>query len=463
MSDSLVKIDGLTIDSNPVFAIDCSFPITDFANCCDRDDVLDNLPIHIGHWPKNTKAPAISKRQVKVKAATPSADDCLPGFPTVSVDLETCELIAPNMVDVGAKTGDLNYRDILDEFCYRRRVLPEQICVFDSNGNLAPGNPISQAFILDAMQVVFQTTAREIARVAMVGDDAVANPFFQPNEFNGFYTQLKGGWDTGSVACPATYNTCTTIDWANITGQVGNAAPDDLSVAGKTVTAFGKTYNVPVGLNLPDFLDRLWIDKVEQTLDCVGGVTAWEMHAPLGFRACYLRAEACMKPCKGCLDLLDQRILDLYQASIRSKFATLLTGRSFPILESRHVQTNELWFGPRTVGGRPTYGLFFDSMDRYFGRGPTINSITQGYGNAGQAISPNTLINLPSTELENRIEAISTYWNLQRNGICVNGFEMKRVGMLTCSRNAWLRVTNVQCPTFIEACPSPIVYVPYKH
>lgn len=461
MSDSLVKIDGLTIDSNPVFATDCSFPITDFANCCERDDVIDNLPIHIGHWPRNTKAPAISKREIKVKAPVASKDDCLPGFPVVSVDLESCELIAPNMVDVGAKTGDLKYTDLLDEFCYRRRVLPNQICVFDQNGNLNPGSPIDNAFILDAMSVVFQATAREISRVALVGDDANTNYFFQPNEFNGFYTQLKGGWDTGATACPATYNTCTTIDWQDLTGSAGNAKPDDRTVAGKKVTIFGTTYNVPVGLNLPDFLDTLWIDKIEQTLDCVGGVTAWEMHAPLGFRACYLRAEACMKPCSTCFDMIDDRIRRLYQASISNKFATLLTGRSFPILESRHVADNELWFGPRTVGGRPTYGLFFDSMDRYFGRQPQLlNSQEAGYGNAGQTVSPNTLAKIPSTELEQKIESIATYWNLHRKGICINGFQMMRVGMLTCSRNSWVRFTNVQCPTFIEACESPIVFVP---
>lgn len=460
MSDSLVKIDGLTIDSNPVFAVDCSFPITDFANCCERDDVLDNLPMHIGHWPKNTKAPAVSKRKVIVKAPVASADDCLPGFPTVSIDLTTCELIAPNMVDIGAKTGDLKYSDLLDDFCTRRRVLPEQICVFDSSGNLAPGNPISQTFILDAMQAVFQTTAREISRVALVGDDANTNYFFQPTEFNGFYTQLKGGWDTGASACPSEYNTCTTIDWADLTGSAGDAEPDDRTIAGKTISIFNKTYSVPAGVNLADFLDRLWIDKIEQTLDCVGGVTAWEMHASLGFRACYLRAEACMRPCDTCLNTLDQRILDLYQASITGKFATLHTGRSFPILESRHVAKNELWFGPRTVGGRPTYGLFFDSMDRYFGRGPKMNSLNEGYGNAGQAASPNTMIKMPATELESRIEALTTYWNLQRKGICINGFQMQRAGMLTCSRNAWLHIKNVQCPNFIDVCPNPIEFVP---
>ena len=459
MSDSLLKIDGLSIDSNPVFAVDCSFPITDFANCCERDDVIDNLPIHIGRWPRNTKAPAISKRKVKVKAATASKDDCLPGFPVVSVELDTCELIAPNMVDLGAKTGELKYSDVLDDFCNRRRVLPEQICVFDDNGNLAPGNEISEVFILDAMSVVFQTIAREHARVAMVGDDANTNDIFQPNEFNGFYTQLKGGWDTGSTACPASYNTCTTIDWADLTGKT-DPEPGDRTVSGKTITAFGKTYSLPVGLNLPDFLDTLWIDKVQQTLDCVGGVTAWEMHAPLGFRACYLRAEACMKPCSTCFDMIDDRIRSLYQKSVSGKFATLLTGRSFPILESRYVESNELWFGPRTVGGRPTYGLFLDNMDRYFGRGPKINALNEGYGNPGASISANSLIKMPSSELEQRIESITAYWNLIRRGICISGFEMMRAGMLTCSRNAWLRVINVKCPTMIDACDDLIEFVP---
>lgn len=456
MSDTLLKIDGLAIDSAPVFLNDCTFPITDFANCCQRDDVLDNLPIRIGHWAKDTKAPAISKRTVKIKTPAASTDDCFPALPKITMELESCELKTPNQVDVGAQTGDLNYRDLIDDFCYRRKVLPNQICIFDQQGNLAPGNTVSQAFLLEAMQVVFNTLAEEVGRVALVGDSAVANPIFQPNEFDGLFTQLKGGWDPGTgVACPDVYNKAVEINWAVLTGKA-TPEPADVTIAGQTVTIGATTFNVPAGLNLPDFLDKLWIDKVESMLNCVGGVTSWEMFAPLGFRSCYLRAEACMRPCASqtCIQQVDPRVLALYQASITSKFATLLTGRSFPILESQYVASNELWFGPRAIGGRPTYGLFFDSMDRYFGRSPEIYNGQAGYGNPGVNANPNTLMTMDSATLANRLEDIMSYWNMERTqkGLCISGMMLQRAGLLVCSRNAWLHVTNVQCSNWITPC-----------
>lgn len=464
MSDTLLTIDGLAIDSAPVFLNDCVFPITDFANCCQRDDVLDNLPIRIGHWAKDTKAPAISKRTVKVKTPAASADDCFPALPKITMELESCELKAPNQVDIGAQTGDLNYRDLVDDFCYRRKVLPQQICLFDQNGNLAPGDMVSQAFLLEAMQVVFETIASEVGRVALVGDSAVANPIFQPNEFDGFYTQLIGGWDPSTgTPCPDVYNKAVEIDWAVLTGNA-NAGPDTVTIAGQTVTIGAKTYNVPVGLNLANFLDQIWIDKVEQMLNCVGGVTSWEMHASLGFRACFLRANACMQPCSSnaCIERTDPRVLALYQASITSKFATLLTGRSFPVLESQYVKDNELWFGPRAVGGRPTYGLFFDSMDRFFGRNPVISNGNTGYGNPGVNASPNSLMTMDAATLAARIEDIAAYWTMERTykGTCVSGMMLMRAGMLSCSRNAWLHVKNIQCPNWIEACDTQIEVVP---
>ncbi len=89
MADSILTLDGVRVDSAPVFMPDCSFPVTDWANCCYRDDFVNNFPIHVGHWSKNTKAPAIIGKKFKVKTPAASTDDCELSIATVSTEMET--------------------------------------------------------------------------------------------------------------------------------------------------------------------------------------------------------------------------------------------------------------------------------------------------------------------------------------------------------------------------------------
>lgn len=457
MADSILTLDGVRVDSAPVFMPDCNFPVTDWANCCYRDDFVNNFPIHVGHWSKNTKAPAIIGKKFKVKTPAASTDDCELSIATVSTEMESCELVAPNMVDLALKTPDIKLTDLEEEFCRRRNILRGQLCVFNADGSLNPGNPWTFDFVKFAMTSVYSTLINELMRVAVEGDSANANPIFSPNEFDGFFTQLMGGWDQGSATpCPDTFNKATIIDWAALTGTTGCASPDSRTIAGQSITIYGKTYQVPEGYNLAQFIDELWIPRIEKEANCVGGVTAWDMIVSEGFPTCFLKSTACMQPCNTCANFFsDPNLRDKYAMAQTSKVAEFLSGRRLPMMESSYVNDGDIWLGPRSVGGRPTYGLFVDDMDRFFGNYRYANG--DGYGQYDGTYDPFGI--MPANELRNNLEDRSVYWTLQRRGICVRGIMMMRAGVLTCSRNLFVKFTNVCCPSMINKCDTPQIEI----
>lgn len=445
---TIVDVMGVDIRSAPMFARDCAFPITDWVKRCPPDQVVANIPVHLGAWENGTIAPSLTDYEDQVDTTGMDADGC--DAPVVRTTLESCNLIAPDMKEISFQTPKINWRDIRTQFCRQRNILPNQLCVFDNNGNLAVGQPYTIDFIKFALQALARVFAKQITRSIMIGDAA------NLNEVDGIYTQIDNGWDAaGADPCNPDLNHGVVIDWNALCGNphgTGCAYPDDKTIAGGTINIWGEIHEVPAGLTLADFFEDLWIDKVNiDWADSRGGVDSWEMHMHWGQAKCFLHNAACMKPCSGCND---------FDTGLRERFANLMNAkmvelypshRRFPILETRYVPKNTIRFGPRSIGGRPTYGVFFENIDRY------LNTLPDTYGGhmGMPEMTDNVLVPETETLLREMFENQTVFWDVNKlSAKCIRALIMAFYGVLVCSRHLWLRIDNVCCPSFVGDCDS---------
>lgn len=452
MAFDMLTIDGVNPLSAPVFATDCAFPITNWITYMPGDDVLQNMPIRLGNWADGTIAPQIVSASYAIVTTGAVSDACT--FPVVSGAMTTCDQVVPNMAEVGVQSDLLNIREMAGDFCRRRRILPEQLCVFDQSGNFAPGEDVmfGRPFFNFVMNELITSHATWLYHSALVGDDS--NPF----EFDGLYTQLTGGWGVASGSpgnCSADLNTEAVIDWGALTGIPTGAGPGEKTAAGATVTIWGTTFDVEAGLTLPEVLDRYWFSKVEHDWTANrGGVTQWELHMPYGQWACAARAAACVQPCSPnevVAYINDADLRNRYIAMNADKAITFFPSqRRLPVFESNLMPANTWRLGPRSVGGRPTYGLFFDDLDRYYSNFG-VATIDGAYGYPSQTgfFPPIT-----APDIRAQLEARAIHWDIFRTTPkCFRASIMAVAGMIVCSRHLWLRIDNVNCANWLDARP----------
>jgi hypothetical protein len=408
------------------------------------DEVLMNMPIGMGYWPNGVSAPQVIGHNYAIDTSTVTADNC--NLPTVRYTMSTCEMVAPNMREIGLETSDLNVMELTEDFCRRRNILRNQLCIFDQNGNFAPGQPFAMNFATWAMQVTYEAWAQIVARSALKGDDA------NVNEFDGLYTQLTGGWlqsPSSAQPCPSGQNTEQVIDWGDLTGTPGvPAQPDAVTVAGKTINLWGSNITIPAGYNLAQFLERFWFDTVEWNWTAFrGGVTQWEAHSRFGFQRCLAELSACMQPCKDCPPsvISDPDLRVRFANAVNNKLIKFYpSGRVLPVFETNYMPANTLRIGPRSVGGRPTYKLFWDNIDRYFA---ILNGVDYG-GAYGVPPEETMMIDADYTKLN--FEQMTIRWDfIRKTQKCLRGSLLSKLGMLVCSRHLWLRIDNVTCDTTI--------------
>lgn len=448
MAFDMFEVDGVNPLSAPVFAADCYFPITNWLKYMPPDDVMANMPIRIGNWANNTKAPQLITESYAVVTSGVTGDNC--NYPTVSADMTSCDWQVPNMVEIGLQSDTLNIMEMTDDFCQRRRVNPDSMLIFDRSGGFDPGQPFAMDFLGFVMKTIVNAHSKMVYHSALVGDDA--NTF----QFEGLYTQLAGGWANASGSpgnCDSNLNTEAVIDWGAMVGQPTGAPPDAKTADGATVTIWGQTFDVEAGLTLPEVLDRYWFAKVEHDWTANrGSVTQWELHMPHGQWGCAARAAACIQPCapnEVVAYINDADLRDRYVRMAADKAITLFPSqRRLPVFESNLIAANTWRLGPRTIGGIPTYGLFFDSMDRYFGNlvGVTIDG-GYGYPPGQGAIPPIT-----APDLRNQIEDRAIHWDMYRTTPkCFIASVMLRGGLLVAARHLWLRIENVTCTNWLES------------
>lgn len=451
----IVQIDGVNPLSASVFNPDCSWPITDWTQKCPPDQVVGNMPSRLGYWVAGTRQPMIIDGRYDISTGTVTADNC--HSPQVKYKAKSCEMIAPSMREISLETEQLNVMDLVADYCYRRNVLQDQLCPFNPDGSFNPGVPWSLDFAQWVMAETYQAWAYMLAHTLMVGDDS------KINQIDGFYTQLRGGWQVSPNSvnpCPNYFNTEQAIDWKTLTGSAGPARPDAQTIAGQTINLWGTNVSIPAGMTLPQLLERYWFDMVENYWTrSRGGVTQWEMHSRLGFAQCMAETAACMQPCGNTCPpnvISDPDLRARFALASNTDLIKLYpSGRVIPNFGTNFIEPNTMRIGPRQVGGRPTYQMFWDDISRYF----SILSGGSDYGGGyGRPQSPNPPLwdsMPPRYDLEGR----AIRWDFLRTTTkCLQGFLLSRIGILVCSRHLWLRIDNVTCDTEIlfPQCHSPV-------
>ena len=470
MTTNIVDILGVDVRSASVLARDCSFPIVDWVRRCPGDEVLANLPIRLGAWEDGTIAPAIDNYTREIDFGTITPDGC--NLPTLRTSISSCELIAPNMAEIGVMTPDINWKDTRTQFCRQRRILADQLCVFDSNGELDPGSEFVIDFIRFAMNEQNSYMVDQTGRSALVGDEA------NENEFDGLYNQLENGWPAPQdEPCDQELNVATVIEWDVLTDNAGNPTPPDAVTVDNgnnnlDIDLWGTTYTIPEGLNLAQLFEDVLIDAVELNwADSRGGVDMWELHMPWGLKKCMLNVAACMQPCKTCG--ADNTDINFEDPGLRERFINMLNGdmiellpsmRAVKPLQSRFVDDNTMWLGPGSIGGRPSYVLFMDDITRYLAAfGDLAND---GFGLHDMAdndmsdfFTPQTSDNLMSVgQLQGELEARAFYWYIKQETIkCLTVSMLACAGLLACNRHLWYKITGVDCCGVVEECDSHLV------
>jgi len=448
---TIVEIDGVDIRSAPILNRDCAFPISNLARRCPKDEIFADMPIFYGGWEDGTVAPAFTGVTYTVTNQA-NCDPCAPAScrsPIVTMDLDGCELIAPDMACLSLSTPVLEWKDLLTRFCRQRQLARNGITIFGRDGNLDFSRPYTLNMTQMALQAVWATLARLLVDSTLAGDASAEL------QFDGLFTQLENGWAPASVdPCPPAFNVEQVVDWAILTG-LATPGPDDVTIAGQTVTIWGTVYPVPAGLNFAEFLDDLWIEKIATEGICEGDVTEWEMFTAFGQAKCLINTAACLKPCSSCDD--DPGARDRLRDWRAGKMVELYpSGVEFRIKQSRAMPANTIRFGPRTINDNPTYGLFIDDVDKYLMELPTdpFDRFMPMMGND----EPNFLC---TDDWRNEIENRGMFWNLRAVGDkCVQGSAQICAGVLATARHLWLRVDNIYCGTLIGDCVDPIVIVP---
>jgi len=454
MTTSIIDINGVDVRSAECFMPDCYFPITDMTKRCPPDEVVNNFPILLGHWANNTKAPALLSSDLEIDMSGVQDECCDTG--KVRRKTTMGEVYAPNMKEVALGTDDIKICDLLDPFCEARRIKPDGLCIFERDGSIAVGEPYALDFYRMAISDVSEAMMRLLTRSALVGDSA--NDF----QVDGLYTQIDNGWTAvtgpGCGPIPDELNMGTTINWTDMTedcglSQEGRCAGPDSRTKGGVITIWGEECEVPAGLTFAQFLEEIWIDKVGATwTDARGGVDAWEMHIPHGKSICLLNNAECMGVCNSCgsgncdSGYTINREYDAIMASIaekrRSKILQLKpSNRLIPLMETRFIPDNTIRLGPRSIGGRPTYGMFFRNI------ADVINGLPVTYGTSfGTQEYENFLAPEVRNMLRKSFESQAFYSGVTRTSLrCFKAEMMAQFGVLACWRHAWLKVEGICC------------------
>lgn len=439
-----ILLDGVALANAtaPVLFQTCRFPIMDLRRYRVPDEVVQNMETYIGGWAPGTIAPAIETQVMNIDTVTNTADACR--FPIVAFNLTTCSWIAPNQKVVGLESEEINWLELVTRYCTVTNISPDRLGqIFNADGTLVVGNPYTLNLVRAAAAEVRQGVALSVTQAAMVGDES------NTNQFDGLYTQIDNGWQDGSPACDDTLNVGNEINWDLLTGGdgLGNASPDAVTVAG-TVTLWGQSFDIPAGWTLADFL--AYFAQSAQANYGRGEEIEWEMHAPSGWRMAVLKALSCIKLCNVVDTFMTDAVLARYQRLVSGKIAELFGyGLTFPIFETYYAGANSLRFGPRALGGIPTYGLVFENIVNVLRQLNPLGQALYGSGAGQLPGDPEPLLAMTREQIVNRFEALSLHWDfLKVSATCVRPSLMVKPGLLATDRHLWVKITNVGVNTF---------------
>lgn len=452
----IMTLDGVSVESASVMNRDCSFAINDMRPINPPDDVVRMMPITIGSWADDMIAPAIDEDGITIDH-TADGDDC--DAPQVTQALGSCFVTAPNMAVFDLKSPKLEITKLLPEFCKQRNIVmnEELRSLFLPNGTINPGNRYATDYFRWAYEAVARGLALWITENGVAGDSANTEHLI-----DGLYTQLAGGWTDASSgdACGDALNKENTIDWGALCGKTGgaDAYPDDVTVAGKSVSLWGQTLSVPAGYNLAQLLDWMYFPKVRANFTDQYGDVQWEMHVPHGACDDFLATAACMQPCTVSGEF-DSELRARFSGFISSRVARLYPhGEILPVMETRYMPANTMRIGPRSIGGNPTYSMFFKNINQYW---EDVFSFGETYGN-GRGMRSGTEPMLKRIQDRVGIQAIDQiafHYDFEKVGHkCLYYSVLSQAGFLATSRHLWLKLTNVAYNTWINTPASVVTH-----
>ena len=226
-------------------------------------------------------------------------------------------------------------------------------------------------------------------------------------------------------------------------------------MAGKTVTIWGETFAIPEGINLAEFLDDLWIEKIDAEGMCEGMVDMWEMHVYPGQAKCIQNTVNCMKPCTSCDDDPEsrERLSDFRKNQMIELYPSRIP---VPIIQSRSMTQNTMRFGPRMIDGEYTYGLVLDDIDKHLSMLP-VNPWNRLETNHMEQKESSFLC---AEDWRDDIEEKAMFWDLYPvSSTCVQGSVQLCAGMIVTNRHLWLRIDNVGCSSLIGDCDTDITVI----
>lgn len=160
MATTIIDVGGVDILSAPILARDCAFPITNLGTHCPPDQVFQFMPVVYGGWDPGVTAPAITGASYQVNTHSPCPDEpCLAGCqtPTVTMSLDVCELLAPEMKCITLGTPVMDWRTVIQRFCRQRNILAAGVNIFNRQGLLDFTQRTTLDFVRWSMQAVWET------------------------------------------------------------------------------------------------------------------------------------------------------------------------------------------------------------------------------------------------------------------------------------------------------------------
>lgn len=437
----VVTIQGQGLETAGFLARDCAFPVTRFVQRSGGDEVLRNMPVYFGYWEDDSFVPVILDNTININTAgvVTACDTSI-----VTGTISEGGLIAPNQTKIKLKTETLVVDKLKKAFCKQRNISTRDLgAILNADGTFDMGNPYVIDFGRYALAQVNKALAEVLSQQVLNGDASDAH-----FGIDGLYTQLENGWQQDTVGIPNDLNHAIILNWQTLTGD-NPATPDSVTTAGHTINLWGDTFTIPTGINLITLFDEYLVPAVEVGwTDDNGGVDVYEMHVPKGAKRCYQNASACMQPCGNTNGIWDTDLRDRFAAMRRTDVVEFYpSGRQVPMWESDKIAPNTMWFGPRSVGGSPTYGMIFRDMDTLFNE--LAYPLNETYGKGSGAFPANEpLIVTVIDQLP--FEARAIHWDVEKVSMdCVEAGLMTIVGVLATMRHLWIKIENVACNSFV--------------
>jgi len=413
---------------------DCRWPVIDYSTL-KRDAVMRSIPRFMYRYEDNTSQMLVLERNY---AVTEAESECDPSL--ASAEILDCEVLIPNQKLISIGFGDTPYTQFMQRFC-RARDFVRFPTIFMGDGSIDMGQPIAGEFLRYVLGELSGVLMFRLREIFWNGDSA------NTHEFDGVLTQLAAGPISTGGGCEL-YNHVA-LDWATLTGGSGpTSVYATIDVAQDSILIHGKAYTGNAGKSLV-FLLRDWMVAVmEEWLEAWNELPMeFDLWVPKGMKPVLAEAIACMQPCNGCPNPMEDPL-------IRDRAASFVTtGKvwfypysdwAVTIRETRYLNADsKIILMPKMIGNRPTIGWVFRDQQR---EQDILNGLLPFYGreiggiNDGPPLYDMTEISPISPDMfEERAFSI----DVQKNGNCLSAFINTQASVLLYAVHTWLVIDNV--------------------